>query len=63
MRPEISDEVQEMVEDSADHLLDNPALSTDEMTFEQKIRLVCVNWWQETGEYGKRSTGHAPWNK
>jgi hypothetical protein len=63
MRPEISDEVQEMVEDSSEYLLDNPALSTDDMTFEQKIKLVCVNWWQERGEFSNQSTRNAPWNK
>jgi hypothetical protein len=63
MRPEISDEVKEMVETSADKLLDNPALSIDDLTFEQKIRLVCVGWWEETGEFGDRPMTNAPWNQ
>jgi len=64
MRPEISDEIQEMVETSADHLVDDPALSASDLTFEQKIRLICVTWWKEAGDYhGHRKMNRAPWNK
>jgi hypothetical protein len=64
MRPEISDEVQEMVETSAERLLDNPGLSIDDLTFEQMVRMICTDWYRQGGDFpGERSLTNAPWNK
>jgi hypothetical protein len=64
MRPEISDEVQEMVETSAEELLDNPALSVDDLTFEQMVRMICIDRYEQAGDFpGVRSLTNAPWNK
>ena len=62
MRPEISDETKEMVETSAEEILDNPALSTDDLTFDQKTRMICTRWFKEKGRF-KSNLDVAPWNK
>ena len=62
MRPEISDETKEMVETSAESILDNPALSTDDLTFDQKTRMICTRWFKEQGKF-EASLSNAPWNK
>jgi hypothetical protein len=62
MRPEISDETKEMVETSAEEILDNPALSTDDLTFDQKTRMICTRWFKEQGRF-ESNLDVAPWNK
>lgn len=61
MRPEISDETKEMVEASAEEILDNPTLSKSDLTFDQMVEMVCVQWHKKRGPVDKSSTVNAPW--